>query len=379
MTSATAANRAINNTYYNLLDTTDSSLKGSISATSGDIYYRNPTNSKSHFFSSRDASNIEVFPLTVNSNGVTIQSPQPTGSSTAIFKITDTNSFNKSVLFIPEATAGSFNPIVAEGTSLMYSSTLTAAETTTLTIAPHSITSCGLALNISSVLLGCGGTTSTPTNNVTINGTAGTITLTSVNPPTSSANIPFPDATTKLATTAWVSANFTSGGSSAPTISITDTNTNSTYYPTFVDASGSNVILRADISSTPLTYNPSTGSLGIGKVASSPYILDVSGNVNATSYNTSSDYRIKENIVSLDESFKVDQLRPVTYKNVHSGKQDIGLIAHELQEEYPYLVTGVKDGENLQSVNYIGLIGILIKEIQELKGEVKILKSAFLK
>ena len=110
-------------------------------------------------------------------------------------------------------------------------------------------------------------------------------------------------------------------------------------------------------------YNPANG-----------YALDVSGNVNATSYNTSSDYRIKENVVSLDESFKVDQLRPVTYKNVHSGKQDIGLIAHELQQEYPFLVTGVKDGENLQSVNYIGLIGILIKEIQELKERVRILE-----
>jgi hypothetical protein len=178
---------------------------------------------------------------------------------------------------------------------------------------------------------------------------------------------PQTENSTKVATTAFVKT-------AVSTVSVTDTSNNSTYYPTFVSASGSSVILRADITSSPLTYNPSTASLGIGKVASSPYILDVSGNVNAVSYNTSSDYRIKENVVSLDESFKVDQLRPVTYKNVHSGKQDIGLIAHELQEEYPYLVTGVKDGENLQSVNYIGLIGILIKEIQDLKERVRILE-----
>jgi hypothetical protein len=75
----------------------------------------------------------------------------------------------------------------------------------------------------------------------------------------------------------------------------------------------------------------------------------------------------------------IDNLRPVSYKNIKIGKQDIGLIAHELQEVYPFLVTGEKDGENLQSVNYIGLIGILIKEIKELKSEVKILKSTFLK
>jgi hypothetical protein len=51
------------------------------------------------------------------------------------------------------------------------------------------------------------------------------------------------------------------------------------------------------------------------------------------------------------------------------------LIAHEVQEYYPFLVEGEKDGYNTQSVNYIGLIGVLIKEIQELKREIKILKQ----
>jgi hypothetical protein len=77
----------------------------------------------------------------------------------------------------------------------------------------------------------------------------------------------------------------------------------------------------------------------------------------------------------MDESFTIDSLKPVTYFNNKSKKQEMGLIAHELQEIYPFLVTGEKDGENLQSVNYTGLIAILIKEIQELKKEVKILKS----
>ena len=57
-----------------------------------------------------------------------------------------------------------------------------------------------------------------------------------------------------------------------------------------------------------------------------------------------------------------------------SSKKDFGLIAHELQEIYPFLVSGEKDGETHQSVNYIGLIALLIKEIQELKSRVKILE-----
>ena len=60
--------------------------------------------------------------------------------------------------------------------------------------------------------------------------------------------------------------------------------------------------------------------------------------------------------------------------NKKTGKQDIGLIAHELQEQYPFLVTGIKDGNDLQSVNYIGLIGLLIKEIQNLKNELNDVK-----
>jgi hypothetical protein len=46
-----------------------------------------------------------------------------------------------------------------------------------------------------------------------------------------------------------------------------------------------------------------------------------------------------------------------------------------LQEHYPFLVEGEKDGSNMQTVNYIGLIGILIKETQELKKRVKYLES----
>jgi hypothetical protein len=107
---------------------------------------------------------------------------------------------------------------------------------------------------------------------------------------------------------------------------------------------------------------------------STAYALDVGGSVNATSYNTPSDYRIKENVTQLDSKFVVDNLNPVTYLNTKSDKQDIGLIAHELQEIYPELVNGEKDGEEFQSVNYIGLIPILIKEIQELKKEIKSVK-----
>jgi predicted acyltransferase (DUF342 family) len=110
----------------------------------------------------------------------------------------------------------------------------------------------------------------------------------------------------------------------------------------------------------------STGRVGINTKFPA-YTLDVNGTVNATSYNATSDYRVKTDVMALDASFNVDVLKPVIYTNTRHGRQDIGFIAHEVQEHYPFLVNGEKDAEQFQSLNYIGLIGILTKEIQDLK------------
>jgi hypothetical protein len=109
--------------------------------------------------------------------------------------------------------------------------------------------------------------------------------------------------------------------------------------------------------------------------------LDVSGNVNissattSTSFNTTSDYRIKSDIRPLNDAHIVDKLIPVTYVNTITNKPDFGLIAHEVQEHFPFIVNGEKDANDYQSVNYISLIPLLIKEIQELKKEIKLLKK----
>jgi hypothetical protein len=123
-------------------------------------------------------------------------------------------------------------------------------------------------------------------------------------------------------------------------------------------------------------YNNYTGITVYGGISVANGGISVtSGTVSATTFNSGSDYRIKDNIMPLLEYCRVDDLKPVTYYNKQSKKQDIGLIAHEVQEVYPMLVTGEKDGETMQSINYLGLIPILIKEIQELKKEVKVLKT----
>jgi tRNA(Ile2) C34 agmatinyltransferase TiaS len=97
--------------------------------------------------------------------------------------------------------------------------------------------------------------------------------------------------------------------------------------------------------------------------------------VSALSFTATSDYRVKKNIKPLIlEEYSVNNLNPVYFKYKDSSKESLGLIAHELQEHYPFLVEGEKDGEKTQSVNYNGLISVLIKEIQELKKEIKQIK-----
>jgi hypothetical protein len=59
----------------------------------------------------------------------------------------------------------------------------------------------------------------------------------------------------------------------------------------------------------------------------------------------------------------------VKYRQTLLNKEQYGLIAHELQQYYPDLVIGEKDGPDLQRVNYTGLIAILINEINRLKRE----------
>ena len=119
------------------------------------------------------------------------------------------------------------------------------------------------------------------------------------------------------------------------------------------------------------------GNVGIGTTNPGSYRLNVNGNVNATSYNASSDYRIKENVVPIsDTSYNIDNIRPVTYTNTKMERQDFGVIAHELQEQIPFLVNGEKDGEHHQSVNYNGLIGLLLNEVQQLKKRVQELEQS---
>jgi len=101
--------------------------------------------------------------------------------------------------------------------------------------------------------------------------------------------------------------------------------------------------------------------------------ISVSGST--TSYNTSSDYRLKESIAPMTGALaKVALLKPCTYKWKVDGSDGQGFIAHELDEVVPGCVTGEKDAVDAdgnpqyQGIDTSFLVATLTAAIQELKA-----------
>jgi hypothetical protein len=80
-----------------------------------------------------------------------------------------------------------------------------------------------------------------------------------------------------------------------------------------------------------------------------------------------SDRRTKENIqnISKSDKDKVLQLVPKTYNLINEKNKRYGLIAQEVEELYPELVS--EDNKGMKSLNYIELIPLLLEQIKELK------------
>jgi hypothetical protein len=102
----------------------------------------------------------------------------------------------------------------------------------------------------------------------------------------------------------------------------------------------------------------------------------------ATAFNTSSDYRLKENIAPMVGALaKVVQLKPVTYKWKVDGSDGQGFIAHELDEVVPGCVTGVKDAVDAngnpeyQGIDTSFLVATLTAAIQEQQALITSLTS----
>ena len=117
--------------------------------------------------------------------------------------------------------------------------------------------------------------------------------------------------------------------------------------------------------------------------ASGTYVGGMSCTSTATSFPTSSDYRLKTNVQPLAGAISlVSQLKPSTFEfNENLGETVQGFIAHELQEVVSLAVIGEKDAEDAngnpiyQGVDAAKLVPLLTAALQEAVAEIKALKD----
>jgi hypothetical protein len=114
--------------------------------------------------------------------------------------------------------------------------------------------------------------------------------------------------------------------------------------------------------------NPTTAATGNTIV-----YRDGSGNVTAVDFNSTSDLRLKENIVALDGIELLADVNPVEFTWKNSGKKSYGVIAQELEQVLPELVCEGTDGT--KSVHYIPIIAMLIDAVKTLDARVAELET----
>lgn len=132
-----------------------------------------------------------------------------------------------------------------------------------------------------------------------------------------------------------------------------------------------------------ITSNTGTSYPWSNYNASGTYVGGISCTSTATSFPTSSDYRLKQNVQPLvNAAALVAQLKPSTFEfKEDAGKQVQGFIAHELQEVVPLAVIGEKDAEDAngnpiyQGVDAAKLVPLLTAALQEAIAKIETLEA----
>jgi len=130
------------------------------------------------------------------------------------------------------------------------------------------------------------------------------------------------------------------------------------------------------------SFVPYTAKIGTTSSSTQMFFRNPNGVVGSistsgslTSFNVTSDYRLKQDFKPFNGLDLVSKIKVYDYAWKVDNSRMNGVIAHELQEVIPYAVTGKKDAEQMQSVDYSKLVPILVQAIQELKAEIEILKN----
>ena len=109
----------------------------------------------------------------------------------------------------------------------------------------------------------------------------------------------------------------------------------------------------------------------------------ISTSGSSTSYNTSSDYRLKDNVVEMtDATTRLKQLQPKRFNFIADADTTVdGFLAHEVQSVVPEAITGTHDEVDddgnpvYQGIDQAKLVPLLVKSLQEALTEIDSLKA----
>ena len=110
----------------------------------------------------------------------------------------------------------------------------------------------------------------------------------------------------------------------------------------------------------------------------------ITSNTSSTAFNTSSDYRLKENVsYDFDATSRLKQLKPARFNFIADADTTVdGFLAHEVQSVVPEAITGTKDAvkedgtPDYQGIDQSKLVPLLVKTIQELEARITQLENA---
>jgi len=130
------------------------------------------------------------------------------------------------------------------------------------------------------------------------------------------------------------------------------------------------------------TQSSGTGAL-LQSVFNNTQVGSITNNSTSTAYNTSSDYRLKENTVPLTGAInRINQLQVHRFNFIADPSKTVdGFIAHEAQEVVPECVTGTKDEVDdegnpvYQGIDQSKLVPLLTAALQEAIAKIESLEA----
>ena len=192
-------------------------------------------------------------------------------------------------------------------------------------------------------------------------------------------------------------------GTGGPLENISEATDSNTYYPIFSVGVGTTTPY-INTSSGYLNFVPSTGTLNVNQLNvgittltdttitnlsvqtinasgistfSHAIIsggLSVSGIVTATDFNSTSDVNLKKDVKVIDDPLaKVLQLNGVSFNWTDTGQSSAGVIAQDVEKVMPEIIRNNPTG--YKSLNYNGLIGLLIEAVKEQNETIKSLEQ----